>query len=411
VQIDELDLAWEDESDRGRHTRKAQKQRAKGGKKKGGRGGKTILALLLSLCVLGGLVFGGWYGIDKVKGFFSAPDYDTGGSGDVQVEVLDNQTATDIGLTLQKADVVKSSKAFVEAAKADARSKGLQPGFYKLRKKMRAADALSLMLNPDSKVTSKVTLPEGLTFQEAYKKLSDATKIPVADFEKAGADPTKLGLSPDWFKRTDGKQPKISMEGFLYPATYSFNPGVTATDVLKAIVTKFNNEMTKIDFMALAQSKLNISPFEVLIAASIAQVEGIFPEDQAKIARVLYNRAYTNKFKGKEAGCACLQLDSTVNYYLKISGAGAKPSQDLLRSELHNKNDPYNTYDIGGFPIGPISSPGNTAIEGALNPPTTSPDVDMLYFVAIDKAGHTAFAKNKTDHDKNIQTAKKNGAL
>ena len=396
MQIDELDLAWEDDTERGRHRRRA-KQR-KSGK---GRGGRTFLALLISLLVLGGLAVGGWYGIDKVQGFFSAPDYTTGGNGEVMIEVLDGQTATDIGQTLVKADVVKSAKAFVEAAKADDRSKKIQPGFFKLRHKMRAVDALGLMLDPNSRVVSKVTLPEGLTYQETFAKLSQATNIPVADFDAAAKDPVALGLASFWFTRQDGKPVQKSIEGFLYPATYEFNPGVDAKTVLKTIINKFNNEITSIGFLDKVKL-LNISPYEALIAASIAQVEGIFPDDQAKIVRVLYNRAYTGKFP-----CNCLQLDSAVNYWLKVSGKSAKPSQELLQSELHDLNNPYNTHDKPGLPIGPISNPGNSALTGAMAPPKN----DFVYFVAIDKEGRCGFATTWAQHQANIALAKKNGVL
>jgi UPF0755 protein len=400
VQIDELDLAWEDEADRGRHRRRAQ-QRANGKKKKS-RGGKSFLALTISLLVLAGLVAGGWYGVNKVQSFLTAPDYNSGGTGEATVQVLDGQTLTDVGQTLQKAGVVKSAKAFVEAAKSNGNSQKLQPGFYKVRKQMRAADALTLMLDPASRLVSKVTLPEGITYQETFAKLSQATNIPVADFETAAKDPTALGVADFWFTRGDGKPVQKSIEGFLYPATYQFNPGATATSVLKTVIAKFNEEMTKTDFINQVQQNLHISPFEALIAASIAQVEGIFPEDQANIARVLYNRAYGGKFP-----CNCLQLDSTVNYWLRISGKTAKQSQDLLHSELHNPADPYNTHDKPGLPIGPISNPGNSALLGAMNAPKNT----FVYFVAIDKQGHTAFATTLAQHNANIAIAKKNGVL
>jgi UPF0755 protein len=411
VQIDELDLAWEDEADKGRHRRSAARQRAKAARsgkpvKQKGRGGRTAVAFLVILIVLGGVVAGGYFGISKVQELFSAPDYKTGGTGTVQVEVLANQTASDIAQTLYKADVVKSAKAFVNAAKGDARSKKIQPGFYQLRHKMRAVDALGLMLDPAAKLVTKVTLPEGLTYQDTFNRLSQATKIPVADFEAAAKDPTALGVPDFWFTRKDHHEVKKSIEGFLYPATYEFNPGVDAETILKTIVAKFNDEMQATGFIDAVQQKLSISPFEALIAASIAQVEAIFPEDMAKVSRVLYNRAYGTKFP-----CNCLQLDSTVNYWLRISGKSAKPSQDLLNSELHNPNDPYNTHDKPGLPIGPISSPGNDALTGAMNPPTDPQSRSYVFFLAIDKAGHCAFATTNDEFEKLKVTARKNGAL
>src|SRR5256886_11076844 len=110
--------------------------------------------------------------------------------------------------------------------------------------------------------------------------------------------------------------------------------------------------MTKLDFLNQVQSNLHISPFEALVAASIAQVEGRFPNDMAGIARGLYNRAYGGKFP-----CSCLQLDSTVNYWLRISRQTPKASKDLTVPHLHNPKDPDNTPHKPGLPIRPTSNP------------------------------------------------------
>ncbi|MET7418323.1 endolytic transglycosylase MltG [Dactylosporangium sp. NPDC005555] len=393
----ELDLGWDDEERPSRHRRRAASSPR--GRRKG-RGGKTFLALFISLLVFGGLAFGAYIGVDRVKDMFTAADYNGGGTGEVTVEVLQDQYAADIAATLVEKDVVKSAKAFVEAAKKDERSKKLQPGFYKLRKQMRAADALSLMLDPKSRLVNKVTLPEGLTYQDTFKKLSEVTKIPYEEFEKASQDTKALGLSDVWFTRQDKKEVAKSIEGFLFPATYDFPPNVKdATTVLKIIINRFNQEIDSLGFIDGVQSSLRISPYEALIAASIAQVEGL-DKDQEGIVRVLYNRVYSGKFP-----CNCLQVDSTVNYYLRITGKGAKPSTELLNSELHNKKNPYNAHDVPGMPIGPISMPGTSALKAAINPPKH----DYYFFLAIDTAGNTAYAKTFPEFEKLWAQAQKNG--
>ncbi|HTJ39708.1 MAG TPA: endolytic transglycosylase MltG [Dactylosporangium sp.] len=393
--MDELDLAWEEE-ERPRHRRRASAPARS--KKKKGRGGRTFLAFFLSLLVVGGLAFGVYAGIDRIKGLFSAPDYNGGGTGEVVVEVISGQLAADIANTLQEKDVVKSAKAFVEAAKKDERSKKLQPGFYNMRKQMKASAALTLMLDPHSRVVNRVTLAEGLTWQDTFKKLSEATKIPYEDFEAAAKDPKALGVGDVWYTRKDKKERAPGIEGFLFPATYDFPPNVDAVGVLKIIVQRFNQEIEKIGFIDAVQL-LNISPFEALVASSIAQVEGL-DKDQPGIVRVLYNRVYSGKFP-----CNCLQVDSTVNYYLRITGKGAKPSTELLQSELHNKNNPYNTHDNPGLPIGPISNPGTSALTAAMGPPKS----DYFYFLAIDTAGNTAYAKTYSEFQKLWDQAQKNG--
>jgi UPF0755 protein len=232
--------------------------------------------------------------------------------------------------------------------------------------------------------------------------MSKSTKIPVADFQAAAKDPIALGVPDWWFKRGDNKQTAKSIEGFLFPATYEFDPGVDAKTVLTAMVNKFNTVIGELKFADKAQGDRHISPYEALVAASIAQAEAPLAEDMSKVTRVLYNRVYGGSFP-----CSCLQLDSTVNYYLRISGKEAQDSRNLTVSQLHDPNDPYNTHDVAGMPIGPISNPGKEALQAAIAPTAGT----WVFFVTIDKQGHTAFATTDAEARQNIELAKKNGVL
>jgi UPF0755 protein len=120
----------------------------------------------------------------------------------------------------------------------------------------------------------------------------------------------------------------------------------------------------------------------------------------AGVARVLYNRAYSGKFP-----CNCLGLDSEVNYWLRLSGKQAQASGSLTNSQIHDPNDPYNTHDKPGLPLGPISNPGRDALSGAMSPPTSS----NLYFLTIDTQGHEAFATTYAAFCAQTRTAKANG--
>ena len=407
--IDDLDIPFED-YERGRHRRRRGGRgapQARGGRPRRRRG-RSLFALFITLVLLGALATGGWYGVGKIRAYLTVPDYSGDGDTAVMVHIAPDDSGKDMADKLYQANVVKSQKAFVNAFNANPQSKTIEVGYYKLRQHMKASKALDALLarNPDhtlaNRVSSGVTITEGEISTEVFAALAKATNLPVTDFQNAAKDPVALGVSPDWFTRQDGKPVQKSIEGFLYPATYEFDPGVDATAILKKIIANFNAEMTKLDFLNQVQATLHISPFEALIAASIAQVEGRFPDDMAGIARVLYNRAYGGKFP-----CACLQLDSTVNYWLRVSGQTPKSSKDLTVSDLHNPNDPYNTHDKPGLPIGPISNPGEDALKAAMSPPKSG----YLYFVAIDKEGHTAFATTEQEHAANIALAKKNGVL
>jgi UPF0755 protein len=401
--IDELDFEFEDDYDRGRHRRGARGAAARGGRPRKRRG-RSFVALFFTLVLLAVLAAGGWYGITKVQDYFAVPDYPGAGDGSVVIHVADGAIGSDVAQTLVKADVVKSVKAFVNAYDANPASKGLEYGYYKLRKHMKASMALDMLLarNSDNtlanKVSSRVTIKEGEISTDVFNDLAKATNIPVADFQAAAKDPVTLGVPDFWFTRGDGKPVTRSIEGFLYPATYEFDPGSDATSILKAIITHFNAEMTKLNFPTAVQ-KLSISPYEALVAASIVQVEAMFPEDMSGVARVLYNRAY------KDFPCHCLGLDSTVNYWLRVTGKGAKASGQLTNSELHDPNNPYNTYDKPGLPPGPISNPGNDALSASINAPSTN----FYYFLAIDTAGHTAFAATYADFCKKTREARAAG--
>ncbi|MFY1632549.1 endolytic transglycosylase MltG [Solwaraspora sp. WMMB335] len=396
--IDELDLAFEDRAEKGRHRRGARRKKSAGG----GRG-KTVAALLVTLLLLGALGGGVWYGFDRVQSFLTTPDYDGGGTGEVVVQVRPGDTATDIGNTLVEAGVVKSTKAFTSEARTNSRSQNIQPGFYRLRLQMSAATALSLLLDLENKVSNRITIPEGRTAKQMYQALAEATDIPAEEFAAAAADPLALGIPDWWLTRTDGKQVDASAEGFLFPDTYDFDPNLTATDILKLMVDRFLTVTGEMEFAERVQAERGgISPYEALIVASLAQAEAGIAEDLAKVARVAYNRVYSGSFP-----CSCLQFDVTVNYYWELTGQPTKASKDMTRDELYDDSNPYSTHAHSGLPPTPINNPGKVALEGAVDPP----DADWHYFVAIDKEGRSAFAETLDEHNANIQIARENGIL
>ena len=106
---------------------------------------------------------------------------------------------------LVAADVVKSRKAFIEAAEANSRSKNIQPGTYKLRLQMSGESAVTAMLDLKNKIVNGLTIPEGRTAKNIYKLLSDKTKIPVKEFEARG-DTRRSAYGEWWFTRDDGKR-------------------------------------------------------------------------------------------------------------------------------------------------------------------------------------------------------------
>jgi len=405
--LDDLDLAWEESQDgrrRGQPPSRQQRQRRRKEAKRRRRSFSALIIAMLMLVVLGGGVY---WGVGWVQDTFGAADYETNPAKvPVNVVVHEGDGASQIASELFNKKVVKSAKAFVNAAAADPeKSKGIQPGTYKLFQEMPANIALAMLLDPGKNMlVNKVTIPEGMIAQEIYAKLSKASGIPVADFAAAAKDPVKLGVSEDWFTaKRDDKTPVLkSIEGFLFPATYSFQPHATAAEMLTEMVSTFNSTIDDLKFKDTAQSKLSITPYEALIAASIAEKEAVFPEDFAKVARVLYNRAYTDASPCDH----CLGLDSTVNYWLDITGKGSRASEHLTQAQLDDLKNPYNTHRKPGMPPGAISNPGKAALAAALAPVGSS---KVVYFVSIDKAGHMAYAETEAQRIANNNLACKNG--
>ncbi|MEU1362358.1 endolytic transglycosylase MltG [Micromonospora zamorensis] len=396
--IDDLDLGF-DEPERGEKGRHRRGFRKRNGGSGGGRG-KTFLALLMALVLLGGIGGGAFYGFDRIQNYFVTPDYDGAGAGEITVEIKNGALIADMADALVAADVVKSQKAFIEAAEANSRSKNIQPGTYKLRKQMSGTSAVTAMLDLKNKIVNGLTIPEGRSAKNIYKLLSDKTKIPVKEFEAAAKDPEALGVPDWWFARDDGKKVVKSVEGFLFPDTYEIPPKATAESILKLMVDNFLSVTGEMKFPDRVQKERKVSPYEALIVASLAQAEAGNKDDLGKVARVAYNRAYG------EFPCNCLEMDVTVNYYLESIGKPTKSSKQMTAAELDDPKNPYNRKLRGMIPT-PINNPGRQALEGAMDTPVGK----WLYFVAIDKQGHSEFAETYEQHQRNEAKAREAGII
>ncbi len=366
--------------------------------------GRSGFALLLAVVLLAALGYGAVSGYRWLAGALTTPDYQGQGIAETaEVEIKPGDTQTDIAQALTEAEVIKSDKAFTEAGKANADALRIQPGHYKLRKRMSGEAAVLALLDPSNRVVRGVLIREGLITVEIYQLLAKELGLKEDDLRKAAQDPVKLGVPGWWFNRKDGvTSAKKSLEGFLFPATYEFPPGVTAEQALRIMVQHFLTVTGDLKFAERVQKERQISPYEALIAASIVEAEVATPTDMGKAARAVYNRAYTDKHE-----CRCLQLDAAINYHFKISGQAAKDPNEFRMSEIQNPNNPYNTHIRPGMPISPISNPGENALRAAMD----TPPGNWLYWVTVDKQGTTLFADSYEGHRANIRIACQNGVL
>jgi UPF0755 protein len=321
-----------------------------------------VVGVLVVLVVLAVLVATAAYGVARVRSHFSsAPDYTGSGTGSAVVQVNPGDTASDVAVTLVAKDVVKSAAAFREAAAADPDSRSLQPGYYQLRQRMSAAAALSLLLDPAARVRGRVTIPEGSTVNQTLALIAKNTEVRLADLQQAVAAPAALGL-PAYAR---GR-----LEGFLFPATYEVEPGTSATEVLQMMVRRYTEAAEAAGLVAGARA-LGLTPYDVIITASLIERESRLVDEYPKVARVVYNRLAANMTLG---------IDAAILYGLGRTSGG------LTQSDL-SKDTPYNNRLHTGLPPTAIASPGEVALEAALHPEQG----DWLYYVLADKNGRQLF--------------------
>lgn len=331
-------------------------------KKRGALG--VVIALVVLLVIGGGAVLGGKALLSRFGG--PAPDYDGPGTGEAKVQVVKGASASAIGEALERAGVVKSAAAFRDVARDDERALKIQPGWYRLRLQMKASLALDLLLDPKARLRSRVTIPEGTTVARTLELIAkNVSEVPLASLKEAARNTAALGLPP---------YAKGRLEGFLFPATYDFEPGTSAVEILSTLVSEYEVRAERLDIAGRAKA-LGISQYDALVIASLVEGETGNASDRGKVSRVVYNRL---KLPMR------LQFDSTVKYAYGLKG---EVKTRLLYRDLEI-DSPYNTYRHDGLPPAPINSPGEAAFEAALNP-TAGP---WLYFVVIDKNGKSAFA-------------------
>ncbi|WP_084957958.1 endolytic transglycosylase MltG [Thermoactinospora rubra] len=297
-----------------------------------------------------------------LKPYLAPADYDGEGSGTVTVAIPVGASAQDVGRLLAEAGVVASARSFANAAQEAGRAGSLHPGHYRLRRTMAAARALDLLTAPGSRVVTRVTVPEGLRLTEVLTLLAKATGIPREAFLRA-----EVNLPPY----------AGGLEGYLFPATYEFEPGASAAEVLQAMADRFAEVAAELR-LAERAAAVRLTPAEVVTVAAIVQAEGGSDADYPRIARVIYNRLKAGR---------PLEMCSTVLY--------AQRRHTLRLTEADTRiASPYNTYRHRGLPPGPIAHPGRKALTAALDPA----EGRWLWFVTTNPAHRiTKFTDKESD--------------
>jgi UPF0755 protein len=224
----------------------------------------------------------------------------------------------------------------------------------------------------------KILFPEGFTRKEMVKRVAEVRQIAKTKRKvtpklsgNAYATASKAAKVPAPFRK-DAR----GIEGFLFPATYEFTPKTTAKQLVADQIEHFDRSWAKVD-LRFAKTK-QLTPYDVLIIASMVEKETIAPDERPLVAAVIYNRL--------KAGMR-LEIDATIRYGLDIPG-----TESLRVSQLESDN-PYNTRTHAGLPPTPIANPGLASIQAAAHPAK----VKYLYFVRKPDRVHHFFTASASE--------------
>jgi UPF0755 protein len=215
---------------------------------------------------------------------------------------------------------------------------------------------------PPPKPVLRIVFPEGFTREQMADRITAVNKIAE---DKRGITP-KLSAE-EYLRVTKSMNPPAgfpkdvpNLEGFLFPATYDFNEDTTTRELVLDQLEAFDRNWSQID-LKYAKSK-NLTPYDVLIIASMIEKEVQVPKERSLVAAVIYNRLHLDMPLG---------IDATIRYGLNIP-----PTKAILQSQLDTPS-PYNTRCCPGLPPTPIGNPGLASMQAAAHPAK----VDYLYFV------------------------------
>ncbi len=330
-----------------------------------------IIAIVVVFALVAGAGVTGWVLFeDKIRdvlGIAPPTDYEGTGNGtEVVVVISPGDIGSDVATTLAEANVTMTFQSFYELLLEDDSIQFI-PGNYRLQEQMSAAAALAALQDPANRLINQVTIREGVSADSALQSISEATEIPLEELQAEAANFTQFGVPAN----------APSIEGYLFPATYTFDPGISAHDAIQTLVDKMT---ATLDAAGVAPE----NRYTVLTMASIIQREsGPVVDDMAKISRVFQNRI--------DRGMN-LQSDATVHY-----GLGDTSTVWTTPEARADASNPYNTYANPGLPIGPIGLPGADAINAAIHPV----DGSWLYFVTVNlKTGETVFSNTLAEHER-----------
>ena len=353
-----------------RGTRRPQRRDAHGGGHRQ-RLTRARIAALVALALAVALV---WFLVSLFQPFAGS------GSGRVIVVIPKGASSSKIGSILANDGVVSSGFFFDLRATLAGKRGSLHSGRYQLKHDMSYSAAIdALSKPPPTAIVVKVVIPEGYT----RRQIADLAAQDALSGSYLAASKRSRLLGPRHYGAPAGTP---NLEGFLFPATYELKSGAPAQRLVDEQLAAFRERFTHADVRRARA--LNVTPYELLIVASMVEREAEVAADRPKVAAVIYNRLR----EGIPLG-----IDATTVYAIELERNVPTFTGELTESEL-TSSSPYNTRTHKGLPPTPISNPGTASIEAAAHPA----HVAYLYYVAAaDGCGEHVFSRTSAEFEKN----------
>ena len=334
-----------------------------------------IVGAVFALLALVAIVF---FVVPAVKGFIAGGDANIEAGQHVTITIPEGASGDTIASILSENHIVENPKDYYAAVKKLNADMSLKPGKYSFTTLMDATKVVQQLMEGPNAGSDALTIPEGLTVDQVADRVAkEYDGISKEDFLNQAKASNYVN---DYAFLKDAAND--SLEGSLFPKTYSLGKDPSADDVIRAMLDQFNAEYKSLDF-ASCEAKLKerygveMSDYDIVNLASIVEREGLNADQRAHVASVFYNR-----LAGKLDGLRYLNSDATMMYV-----TGGEVTADDLQSD-----SPYNTYKHEGLPPTPICSPSLEALKATLEPT----DSDDLYFYITQDEEY--FSKTYEEH-------------
>ncbi len=288
-----------------------------------------------------------------------------------RVEVRRGQRTSTILQNLQKEGLFRDQWIPLVYMKLLRRNDSIKAGVYEFDKALSPVDVIDKLVRGDV-ILKSITIREGLD-RFAIAKIFAAEGLGTEEQWKQVTSEADLirDIAPE----------AQSLEGYLFPDTYKFDPGTSAATIAKAMVANFRKNWGN----EIALIATGLDPHQTVTLASIVETEARLPQERPIVASVYFNRIQKRMLLG---------ADPTVIYALKLEG---RWNGNITKADLQIAS-PYNTYRTPGLPPGPIANPGLASLRAAAAPSATP----YLYFVARNDGSHV-FSTNNAEHNRNVE--------